>query len=392
MQGNAQLANHLSTHATDIPPAPKDTNEKETVAAPAENKGAESTTDSVASKRKASEKVNAKESSKKPRVVTATKEPRTAAKLVDISTTKKSKKTGATSKSTPAAAGKKGKDEASAKSPRKQRDSKPAEPSPVQVMECGQDSSEEDVAVEKPTKSKTTSKSKKSKKNDTKGKDVQNQKQGDNKGETEEDTEEKESAKKASKTKSSKKKDPNAPKRPLSAYMLFCQDHREDIVKRNPGKSFGEIGMMLGAKYKALAQKDKAPYLAEAEKLRNQHKIDKKEYDDTHVAEDEVSEELTGQKEVQSPQSNKKKKKKKSKKDPNAPKGVMTAYMLFCSAKREQILKSNPGMSVPDTGKVLGKMWRDITAKEKEKFIKLAAKDKERYEDEMKAYKGVESV
>jgi hypothetical protein len=36
------------------------------------------------------------------------------------------------------------------------------------------------------------------------------------------------------------KKDPNAPKRPLSAYMFFSQDQRATVKEENPEASFGE--------------------------------------------------------------------------------------------------------------------------------------------------------
>lgn len=41
----------------------------------------------------------------------------------------------------------------------------------------------------------------------------------------------------ARKTKS--KKDPAAPKRPLSAYMFFSQDWRERVKAENPDAGFG---------------------------------------------------------------------------------------------------------------------------------------------------------
>lgn len=36
------------------------------------------------------------------------------------------------------------------------------------------------------------------------------------------------------------KKDPNAPKRPLSAYMFFSQDQRTTVKDENPDASFGQ--------------------------------------------------------------------------------------------------------------------------------------------------------
>lgn len=37
------------------------------------------------------------------------------------------------------------------------------------------------------------------------------------------------------------KKDPNAPKNPLSAYLLFCNDHRDRVKSDNPDASFGKL-------------------------------------------------------------------------------------------------------------------------------------------------------
>ncbi|TEB22468.1 hypothetical protein FA13DRAFT_1740993 [Coprinellus micaceus] len=43
----------------------------------------------------------------------------------------------------------------------------------------------------------------------------------------------------AAASKSKKEKDPNKPKRPLSAYMFFSQDWRERIKAENPDAGFG---------------------------------------------------------------------------------------------------------------------------------------------------------
>jgi len=67
------------------------------------------------------------------------------------------------------------------------------------------------------------------------------------------------------------KKDPNAPKRGLSAYMFFANDCRDSVRKDNPGISFGEVGKVLGDKWKNMTAKDKTPYEAKA-------KVDKERY------------------------------------------------------------------------------------------------------------------
>ncbi|CAO3699883.1 hypothetical protein G6F70_007185 [Rhizopus microsporus] len=69
------------------------------------------------------------------------------------------------------------------------------------------------------------------------------------------------------------KKDPNAPKRALSAYMFFSQANREKVIKENPGAKFGEIGKILGARWKELSDEEKKPFVEQAE-------ADKKRYEE----------------------------------------------------------------------------------------------------------------
>ncbi|KAG0649934.1 Non-histone chromosomal 6 [Hyphodiscus hymeniophilus] len=70
-----------------------------------------------------------------------------------------------------------------------------------------------------------------------------------------------------------KKKDPNAPKRGLSAYMFFANEQRENVRDENPGITFGQVGKVLGERWKALNEKQRAPYEAKAAQ-------DKKRYED----------------------------------------------------------------------------------------------------------------
>lgn len=82
-------------------------------------------------------------------------------------------------------------------------------------------------------------------------------------------------AKKTTKTKktavkSKKVKDPNAPKRPLSAYMFFAKDQRAAILKKNPSFGVTDVAKALGAQWAKTT--DKSKYEAEAAK-------DKKRYE-----------------------------------------------------------------------------------------------------------------
>ncbi|KAJ1902683.1 Non-histone chromosomal protein 6 [Coemansia sp. IMI 209127] len=75
------------------------------------------------------------------------------------------------------------------------------------------------------------------------------------------------------------KKDPNAPKRALSAYMFFSQANRATVREQNPEVSFGAIGKLLGEKWKKLTENDKAPYTKQAENDKVRYAKDKAEWD-----------------------------------------------------------------------------------------------------------------
>jgi len=83
---------------------------------------------------------------------------------------------------------------------------------------------------------------------------------------------------------SGSKKDPKAPKRALSAYMFFSQDWRERIKTENPEAGFGEVGKLLGAKWKEMSDEDKKPYIDQAAKDKERADEEKAAYDNKQKA------------------------------------------------------------------------------------------------------------
>ncbi|MCJ1361126.1 Non-histone chromosomal protein 6, partial [Acarospora aff. strigata] len=75
-----------------------------------------------------------------------------------------------------------------------------------------------------------------------------------------------------------KKKDPNAPKRGLSAYMFFAQEQRENVRDENPGISFGQVGKVLGERWKALDEKQRQPYESKAAADKKRYENEKASY------------------------------------------------------------------------------------------------------------------
>ncbi|KOM29655.1 hypothetical protein LR48_Vigan741s000200 [Vigna angularis] len=87
-----------------------------------------------------------------------------------------------------------------------------------------------------------------------------------------------------------------------------------------------------------------------------------------------------------------KKKKQKKKKDPNAPKRAMSGFMFFSKLERENLKKTNPGISFTDVGRVLGEKWKKMSAEEKEPYEAKAREDKQRYKDEISGYKNTQPM
>jgi len=82
----------------------------------------------------------------------------------------------------------------------------------------------------------------------------------------------------------------------------------------------------------------------------------------------------------------------KKKRDPNAPKAVCNAYMIFCKTRRDELKRESPDLPFGKIGAKLGEMWRSMSAEEKKPFEDKAAEDRERYRREMQDYQSGKGI
>jgi hypothetical protein len=172
--------------------------------------------------------------------------------------------------------------------------------------------------------------------------------------------------------------DPNAPKRPLSAYFLFCADVRDTVVDNMSGKfSIGKVGKKIGQMWAALSKNKKAPYQkkAEAAHAKWQKANEKYQKTDGYTAHCAAREE------------HKKAAKAQEKRNalkallPNKPKRGLSSYMRFCNANR-----SKHNGSLTENAQALGKAWATASAAVKGKFQKQVDADNKKYEKAMAKY------
>uniref|UniRef100_H3DFQ8 High mobility group box 1b n=1 Tax=Tetraodon nigroviridis TaxID=99883 RepID=H3DFQ8_TETNG len=69
-------------------------------------------------------------------------------------------------------------------------------------------------------------------------------------------------------------KDPNAPKRPPSAFFLFCAEFRPKVKSENPGLTIGDTAKKLGEMWNSKTAEDKQPYEKKAAKLKEKYDKD----------------------------------------------------------------------------------------------------------------------
>ncbi|PVV01445.1 hypothetical protein BB560_004135 [Smittium megazygosporum] len=70
-------------------------------------------------------------------------------------------------------------------------------------------------------------------------------------------------------------KDPNAPKRPLSSYIMFCNDNRDKVRNQHPGISSQDISKILGEMWNSINEVEKKRYelIFQRQKQRYQEEI-----------------------------------------------------------------------------------------------------------------------
>jgi hypothetical protein len=152
--------------------------------------------------------------------------------------------------------------------------------------------------------------------------------------------------------KSSKKKDPNAPKRGRSAYILFCAEERNMVKHDNPETSATAITSELGRRWNQLK-------IENPERIRGFEEMaveDKERYEiEKKLYKGEVCDVK-----VKSCQ-------RKTEED-DEEKSV-TGYELFCKNKRNSVKKKNKDKKPKEITKELNKMWKSMSEKEQNKYF-----------------------
>lgn len=172
-------------------------------------------------------------------------------------------------------------------------------------------------------------------------------------------------------------KDINAPKRNMSAYLLYQNAMREQFKRENPGMTFGQLAKYTSHMYKNLTPEEKATWESRANQDKSRFDTEISAYvpPPGHDARGVLIEDLRPRK-----------RNKRGPKDPLAPKRASGAYVFFTNEMRPKVLQEYPGIKFVELGKVLGERWRALTPEEKKRHEEMASDDKVRFQVEMQQY------
>mmetsp|Transcript_36257 Transcript_36257/g.65285 ORF Transcript_36257/g.65285 Transcript_36257/m.65285 type:complete len:384 (+) Transcript_36257:431-1582(+) len=172
-------------------------------------------------------------------------------------------------------------------------------------------------------------------------------------------------------------RDPNAPKRNMSAYLLYQNCMREQFKAHNPGITFGQLAKYTSHMYKCLTLEEKNRWEAHAAQDKARYEAEMTTYVPP------PGYDATGNL-VEDRRLNKKYMKKH--KDPGQPKRARGSFVFFTFDMRPKVVEEYPGIKFVDMGVVLGERWRALPATDKQKYEEMAQDDKQRFNKEMEEY------
>ena len=236
--------------------------------------------------------------------------------------------------------------------------------------------------------------------------------------------------------KKKKLKDPEAPKKPATAFFLFCKDERPRVVEMLGTKLIGPVAVELSkrwanvdqeakANWDAMAKVEKSKYEEQKEKYRpseefllaaaaHEEKQAKKElkgdpnkirekmsqyftfllssWTKMALARPELSAQVVQQEvwlqwSTGGGKGSGAKLKGKKMKDPNAPKRPMSAYLIFLKEVRGAIAKEGLSMSNTEVMAEAGKRWKSLDEDAKAPLVEKAKRMMEEYCQEKTKYK-----
>jgi len=170
-------------------------------------------------------------------------------------------------------------------------------------------------------------------------------------------------------------RDPEKPKKPLSAFFLFLSGYRTKNASLKPT----EASKLAAAIWKGMSSQQKQPY-------EKQYTEEKSKYDEAMKiykasGKEGAWRERTGK--TTARMKAKTGKKEAWTRDPEKPKKPLSAFFLFLSGYRTK----NTSLKITEAAKLAAATWKDMSKEQKQPYEKQYTEEKHEYDEAMKLYK-----
>lgn len=201
-----------------------------------------------------------------------------------------------------------------------------------------------------------------------------------------------------------KEKDPLKPKQPMSAFFLYSNERRANLLEA--GNNLLEASKIIGEEWKNMTEEQKTPYeeIAKENKGKYQQEMElykqkkeeeaanlKKEEDEFMKIQKVEALQLLKKKEktdniIKKTKEMKKKTKEEKKADPNKPKRPPSSFFLFSMEERKNLVKERSETNYSTINALISLKWKELSEEEKKIWNDKAAESMEAYKKELEEY------
>jgi len=197
-----------------------------------------------------------------------------------------------------------------------------------------------------------------------------------------------------------RKKDPDAPKRPMSAFLDYSKTFRSQVILNNPDvKDNKEISKLLGSMWRNASEHEKKPFVDKELGAREEYNEEMRQWKRSReghgpamvyprpqekIRYEGMDDAMFHDSSLKVPSI----KPKRGKKDPEAPKRPMSAFLDYSKTFRSQVIHNNPHVKDnKEISKILGMLWRNASEDEKKPFVDKELHAREEYNESMRQWK-----
>ncbi|XP_021754323.1 high mobility group B protein 13-like isoform X2 [Chenopodium quinoa] len=204
--------------------------------------------------------------------------------------------------------------------------------------------------------------------------------------------------------KTKKEKDPLKPKQPMSAFFLYSNERRADLLEK--GHNLLEASKIIGEEWKNMSEEQKTPYQKTAninkERYQQEMEVYKQKKDEEAASLKKEEDEFMKIQKVEALQLLKKKEKaeniikktkeikKKNKEekitDPNKPKRPPSSFFLFSMEERKNLTKERSETNYSTINALISLKWKELSEEEKKVWSEKAAESMVAYKKELEEY------